>query len=328
MYADKDEVTKFFGKEHAVLVANHGCEVDWLMGWTIGERVGILGNARSYIKRILQYAPVLGWSWKFQEFVMLDRNWEQDKKNIGPQLRILASYPDPIWLTLFAEGTRFTEEKYLASVKVAKEKGLQPLLHHLLPRTRGFVASVPHLKGKVAAIYDVVVAVDKNSQHEPSVFSMLKGREVKTVLLFRRIPLEQVPDDEKEAGAWLHKLFQEKDKVLDNYVKYGEFIPAKDKNREEYASYKNFTTFEIPRRPYTLLNSCFWLAAVLIPLVYYLCQIVMSGDVGRISVVAGLIGAAHFGFSKLIGLAKVSTGSKYGSVELDGQSGLNKHKTR
>lgn len=92
---------------------------------------------------------------------MLDRNWEQDKKNIGPQLRILASYPDPIWLTLFAEGTRFTEEKYLASVKVAKEKGLQPLLHHLLPRTRGFVASVPHLKGKVAAIYDVVVAVDK-----------------------------------------------------------------------------------------------------------------------------------------------------------------------
>lgn len=56
----------------------------------------------------------------------------------------------------------------------------------------------------------------RNSQHEPSVFSMLKGREVKTVLLFRRIPLEQVPDDEKEAGAWLHKLFQEK--VIDSII--------------------------------------------------------------------------------------------------------------
>jgi lysophosphatidic acid acyltransferase/lysophosphatidylinositol acyltransferase len=46
-------------------------------------------------------------------------------------------------------------------MEVAKEKGLPILKHHLLPRTRGFVASIPYLKGKVPAIYDVVVAVDK-----------------------------------------------------------------------------------------------------------------------------------------------------------------------
>lgn len=44
---------------------------------------------------------------------------------------------------------------------VAKEKGLPLLKHHLLPRTTGFVASVPHLRENVKAIYDVIVAVDK-----------------------------------------------------------------------------------------------------------------------------------------------------------------------
>ncbi len=66
-----------------------------------------------------------------------------------------------VQLTLFPEGTRFTQEKYAASMEVAREKGLPILKHHLLPRTRGFVASIPYLKGKVPAIYDVVVAVDK-----------------------------------------------------------------------------------------------------------------------------------------------------------------------
>jgi hypothetical protein len=41
---------------------------------------------------------VLGWSWKFQEIVFLDRDWEKDRKNLGAQLSRLAAYPDPIWV--------------------------------------------------------------------------------------------------------------------------------------------------------------------------------------------------------------------------------------
>jgi len=51
-------------------------------------------------------------------------------------------------LLLFCEGTRFTESKHAASVEIAKKKGLPPLKHHLLPRTKGFVHSVHGLKGK------------------------------------------------------------------------------------------------------------------------------------------------------------------------------------
>jgi lysophosphatidic acid acyltransferase/lysophosphatidylinositol acyltransferase len=39
---------------------------------------------------------------------------------------------------LSCEGTRFTEKKRLASMKIAREKGLPELKHHLLPRTKGF----------------------------------------------------------------------------------------------------------------------------------------------------------------------------------------------
>ena len=40
---------------------------------------------------------------------------------------------------LSCEGTRFTEKKRLISMKVAQEKGLPELKHHLLPRTKGFI---------------------------------------------------------------------------------------------------------------------------------------------------------------------------------------------
>ena len=36
------------------------------------------------------------------------------------------------------EGTRFTEKKRVTSMKIAREKGLPELKHHILPRTKGF----------------------------------------------------------------------------------------------------------------------------------------------------------------------------------------------
>ncbi|OXA50214.1 1-acyl-sn-glycerol-3-phosphate acyltransferase gamma [Folsomia candida] len=314
IYTDPAHVKDYFGKEHALLLLNHGCEVDWLMGWVICDRVGVLGNARVYAKRILQYAPVLGWSWKFQEIVFLDRDWEKDRRNMGAQLTRLAAYPDPIWLTLFPEGTRFTQEKYEASMEVAREKGLPLLKHHLLPRTKGFVASIPYLKGKVPAIYDVVVVVEKGCKNEPSVFSLVRGEEVRTELLIRRIPMSEVPDDEKEAAAWLQKLFQDKDKVLDNYVKLGEFVPKNERDSEEYSSYKNYQKIELPRRYYSLINFCSWAALILIPLGTYLCQTMLSGSIIRISVVAILCASAYIGFNNLINLTRIDKGSTYGST--------------
>lgn len=54
----------------------------------------------------------------------------------------------PIILMLAAEGTRYTKEKYEASMKFARSRGLPEYKYHLLPRVKGFAYTVRHLKEK------------------------------------------------------------------------------------------------------------------------------------------------------------------------------------
>jgi len=48
MYSDPETVKNFMGKEHGLLLLNHGCEVDWIMGWAICDRVKVLGVCTSF----------------------------------------------------------------------------------------------------------------------------------------------------------------------------------------------------------------------------------------------------------------------------------------
>lgn len=65
-----------------------------------------------------------------------------------------------------AEGTRFTEKKHEASVKFAEERGMTVLKHHLIPRTKGFTTSLPHLREK-CVIYDIqLVSVERPGVNE------------------------------------------------------------------------------------------------------------------------------------------------------------------
>lgn len=287
LFVDPDDAKKHFGKEHAILLLNHTYEIDWVMGWLVCDRVGVLGNARVYVKKILLYAPVLGWSWKFQEIVFLERDWEKDKRSLGKQLHNLVNYPDPMWLTLFPEGTRFTPKKHEASMEVARQKGLPELKHHLLPRTRGFVSSIPHLREKVPALYDVVVAVDPECRHEPSMYSILKGREVRSQIMIRRFPMSEVPEDEAECAQWLHERYQEKDQLLDNFIRTGEFLP-KSSPLSKKPEYRNFQLTELPRRAYSLANFSCWAVIILIPLFWYLCTVLTSGNYLKMGLVFGL----------------------------------------
>ena len=64
-----------------------------------------------------------------------------------PKLSVLFLFLPIFQLLLFCEGTRFTEDKRVASMEIARKKGLPELKHHLLPRTRGFVLSCQGLDG-------------------------------------------------------------------------------------------------------------------------------------------------------------------------------------
>lgn len=53
---------------------------------------------------------------------------------------------------------------------------------------------------------------------------MLNGEYLEPYMYVRRIPLEQVPEDEKAAAEWLQKLYVEKDAILDSFHETGSFF--------------------------------------------------------------------------------------------------------
>jgi len=65
------KVLEEIGTENAIIIANHHFELDWLFGWMVADRAQVLGNARVFVKKILQYVPVVGWAWNFSDIAFL-----------------------------------------------------------------------------------------------------------------------------------------------------------------------------------------------------------------------------------------------------------------
>lgn len=101
IYIDDEVMQKYVGKEHVLLMMNHSYEIDWLIGWMFCEKSGVLGNCKAYAKKVIQYIPAVGWSWKFAEFVFLERSYDKDKEIIGRQINEIFDYPDPVWVSGF-----------------------------------------------------------------------------------------------------------------------------------------------------------------------------------------------------------------------------------
>lgn len=127
-------------------------------------------------------------------------------------------------MLLNAEGTRFTEKKHEASVKFAQDRGMAVLKHHLIPRTKGFTASLPYLKKKCPSILDIQLVFKKDDKVEPTIGNLLHGRGVTGYMHVRRIDMQSLPDTEEEAAEWMQELFRFKDKLQDSFHTHGDFF--------------------------------------------------------------------------------------------------------
>jgi lysophosphatidic acid acyltransferase/lysophosphatidylinositol acyltransferase len=306
VYINKDDFYKYYGKEHGYLIMNHTYDIDWLIGWIFCERVGVLGNCKAYAKKSIQYLPTMGFAWKFSESVFLERNWDSDRLLIGRQVAELAQYPDPMFLLLFAEGTRFTEVKHQASIEFAKEKGLPILKRHLTPRTKGFTTSLPELRNRVPAIYSVQLAFDPKSNVKPTVMTLLLGKPVTGHMFFERIPVDSVPEDEEEAALWLRELYNKKDRMMDSFLTTGDWFATSGVPREDIIRLK--------RRPLSLLNMAGWAVVTLVPIGYYLVRLLTSGSTLYLSIGVCIILVFFFMLYKLINETKIDKGSSYGKT--------------
>ncbi|KAF3778457.1 1-acyl-sn-glycerol-3-phosphate acyltransferase 2 [Nymphaea thermarum] len=204
-------------KEHALVMSNHRSDVDWLVGWVLAQRSGCLGSALAVTKKSSKFLPVFGWSMFFSEYVFLERSWAKDQATLKAGLQMLEDFPQPFWLALFVEGTRFTQEKLLAAQQYAMTAGLPVPRNTLVPRTKGFVSTINTIRSFVPAIYDVTVAVPRG-QPAPTMLNVLARKPSVIHVFIKRHSTDELPKTDAAIAQWCRDTFIEKDLLLDAHA--------------------------------------------------------------------------------------------------------------
>ncbi|KAK1575806.1 hypothetical protein Q3G72_008468 [Acer saccharum] len=215
LYTDS-ETFHLMGKEHALVVANHKSDIDWLVGWVLAQRSGCLGSALAVMKKSSKFLPVIGWSMWFSEYLFLERSWAKDENTLKSGLQRLRDFPQPFWLALFVEGTRFTQAKLLAAQEYAASTGMPIPRNVLIPRTKGFVAAVSHMRSFVPAIYDMTVAIPKSSP-SPTMLRLFKGQSSVVHVHLKRRLMKELPETDDAVAQWCKDMFVAKDSLLDKH---------------------------------------------------------------------------------------------------------------
>lgn len=295
IYGKKEDFDKI-GKESAICLANHRSDVDWLIGYTLAGRAGVLATCKCYMKGYLKFLPIVGFSWWCTEFAFLNRDWQKDQKVLERSLSTLKDFPFSFWMAIFAEGTRLTEAKRQASAEYARANGLPELKHHLLPRSKGFSMTVQYFKDKVPAVYDLEVAFPKDQ--EPNLRGMLMGEGNEVHLWLRRTPLQDIPCDSiEDASQWCREAFQEKDKAMSYFFEHGRF----PEDRYEY-----------PRKSRNLFVVLCWNTILCLPLVWYFISVILSGSIASLLTAAAIVLVGYIMIKVLLHFSDSKKGSSFG----------------
>ncbi len=210
-------------RENAIVVINHQNMPDITFLMDYARSKDRLGDMKWMVKDPIKYVPGVGWGMLFIDCVFVKRNWTADKDSILATFARLRDNQVPVWLLSFSEGTRFTPEKLERSRKYAREHGLYEPRHTLVPRTKGFVATVQGLRDHVDAVYDLTLGYEKGV---PTLWQFVRGFAPRAHLHVRRHAIDTLPTDEAELSQWLYRSFQEKDELLEHFYTHGSF-PAK-----------------------------------------------------------------------------------------------------
>ena len=155
---------------------------------------------RVYVKSMLRYVPIIGWAWAMSDTVFLERDWGKDQQILREGMERLQvptscpshpdptkDYPSPCWVLLFPEGTRRTPDKLEAGRQFSVSRGLQPLEHCLVPRTKGFSLTIASCSPSTFPwLYDVTLACPGGAGvAPPTLTSCLLGRSTEAHLYIR-----------------------------------------------------------------------------------------------------------------------------------------------
>ncbi len=206
--------------ENALVLANHQEMPDITFLMILARTKGRLGDLKWFVKDQFKWVPGVGWGMVFLECLFVKRDWAADADSIARTFSRILRDDVNIWLMNFPEGTRLKPHKIKASREYALKKGIPPLEHVLLPRTKGFVASVQGLRQHLDAVYDITIGYKEGI---PTLWQLAKGLSKVAHMHVRRVPTADLPQTDEALSEWLMERFQQKDKMLARYYKEGAF---------------------------------------------------------------------------------------------------------
>ncbi len=206
--------------EQALIIANHQEMPDILVILHLARQQGSIANVKWFAKYPLKFIPGIGWGMLFLDCLFVKRNWNSDKENI---LKVFSRYREeriPFWLVSFLEGTRAKPAKILKSQEYARKNGLSPLKHVMLPRSKGFAATLEGLSGLYDAVYDLTIGYE---DRVPTLGSYFYSNVRRVHLHVRRFSSASLPAGDKERNEWVMQRFKEKDQLLEIFYRSGRF---------------------------------------------------------------------------------------------------------
>ena len=214
-----------------LMMSNHQIYSDWIYLWALMDRIDRAGEVKIIMKRSLRDVPIFGWSMRFFDFVFLNRKWEQDQAHFTKKLRGFVESNYPFCLLIFPEGTTLNHQALTKSESFATKLGVKPTSRVLLPRVLGMWEAVKALDSSLDGIYNITVGYSgiQETDEPEKVFTLKKlffdgitPEKVHYHLSY--IPLKEIPrESADEFAEWLREKYYEKDRLLDEFYRTGQF---------------------------------------------------------------------------------------------------------
>lgn len=211
-------------RENAVVIANHQQMPDITAIMAFARSKRRLGDLKFFVKHAIKWFPGIGWGMQFIDCPFVRRNWTTDKNRILKTFDTLVRDRVPLWMVSFVEGTRATPDKIAASREWARERGMTLYEHVLVPRTKGFAATVEGLGEHVTAVYDITIGYVDGV---PNLWQYIGGAVRQIHLHVRRFEVDELPRLEADLQRWLLDCFAEKDRLLAQFYATGAFAPPR-----------------------------------------------------------------------------------------------------
>ena len=207
-------------RENAFVTANHQSIADIMVLLTLSWRCKRVGDTKWFVKDILKHLPGIGWGMLFLDCIFLKRDWTRDRSFVMDLFAKFERENIPLFLVSFLEGTRLTQAKQERARAFADERGLHVPVHTLVPRTKGFIATMHGLRNHLDAVYDVTLGYPDGV---PSLFDCFVAKPKRIEIHVTRYPVDLISTDEDAMEEWVFERYVEKDALMAELAETGYF---------------------------------------------------------------------------------------------------------